>query len=239
MADLYDHVRLEQHPASTLATACKWRWDGYDTKHELRKHDGRHPRISHDQRPAHASSGIRLPTPPPQTMAAPDRVHAAQGLFPQVWQVMGSNHRRLSRRFTARRSYPRRVPLTSTYAVRGGFPRRCCPSCVRAYPKGSVARTGAKKPRTALLGAVTVNRPMATSPSSPEEAGRVCLMPRSSFWTRTATEQASHPARPERPHLGSGPLTAAFPVRWWTCGHPTLRTFPRSTACEHRSGPKG
>src|SRR5487761_275337 len=54
------------------------------------------------------------------------------GHFRRWWQVLGSNQRRLSRRFTARRSCLRPTEITSAYAVRGAVPGRCRPLCVRA-----------------------------------------------------------------------------------------------------------
>ena len=55
------------------------------------------------------------------------------GRFRRWWQVLGSNQRRLSRRFYRPLSYPRPTPLTSTYTARGSFPGRGRPPCVRRH----------------------------------------------------------------------------------------------------------
>ena len=75
------------------------------------------------------------------------------GRFRRMWLVVDSNHRRRSRRFTARRSYPRPMPLTSTYTVRGAVPRRRRPLCVRAHRAWSTDGDG--KPMDGAVGAVT------------------------------------------------------------------------------------
>ena len=55
------------------------------------------------------------------------------GRFRRWWQVLGSNQRRLSRRFyRPLSSRPSHMPLTSTYTLRGVISGCCRPSCVRA-----------------------------------------------------------------------------------------------------------
>jgi hypothetical protein len=53
------------------------------------------------------------------------------GRFRSVWQVMGSNHRRLSRRFYSPLAPPESPLLTCAYAVRGAFAGCRRPLCVR------------------------------------------------------------------------------------------------------------
>jgi hypothetical protein len=66
------------------------------------------------------------------------------GRLRRWWQVLGSNQPRLSGAdgFTARRSYPRPMPLTSAYAVRGGIPGQARPLYVRAYRAWSTDGAG-------------------------------------------------------------------------------------------------
>jgi len=96
----------------------------------------------------------------------PGRVSAASGPFTRVWQVLGSNQRRLSRRFTARPSKPTQTPLTSAYAVRGEGPGRRRPLCVREH-----RFPGAVQPRTEAVTATDggrengyADRPHSSSP---------------------------------------------------------------------------
>jgi len=62
----------------------------------------------------------------------------------QVWQVLGSNQRRLSRRFYSTLAPPEAPPLTSAYAVRGIIPGCRRPLCVRGrrVPGPPNPRTG-------------------------------------------------------------------------------------------------
>jgi hypothetical protein len=83
--------------------------------------------------------------------------------------VLGSNQRRLSRRFYSTLAPPESPPLTSTYAVRGAFAGRRRPLCVRGCRvPGSVRSTdgrgpahgrGRKRPRTGPAGAVMLTAP--------------------------------------------------------------------------------
>jgi hypothetical protein len=50
-----------------------------------------------------------------------------------VWQMLGSNQRRLSRRFYSPSLLSEAMPLTSTYAVRDSIPGRVRPLYVRAH----------------------------------------------------------------------------------------------------------
>jgi hypothetical protein len=103
------------------------------------------------------------------------------GRFRSVWQVMGSNHRRLSRRFYRPLLLPGPRPLTSTDNVRGAFsvppPSAICPWTPNFWAHASTdghgpahgrlrtsPRTGRKRPRTGLVGAV---RPTANPRFSP------------------------------------------------------------------------
>jgi hypothetical protein len=60
------------------------------------------------------------------------------GRFRRWWQVLGSNQRRLSRRFYSPLSPHESPPLTSAYAFRGAIPGRRRPLCVRwrQFPAG-------------------------------------------------------------------------------------------------------
>ena len=71
--------------------------DGYDARPAETRRASSHeyPTTSGRRLPTVASGCLRLP----ETATAPDRVRAVQGLFSLVWQVLGSNQRRLSRRF--------------------------------------------------------------------------------------------------------------------------------------------
>ena len=83
----------------------------------------------------------------------PSREFPASGPFPQVWQVMGSNHRRLSRRF-----YRTLAPTESRPADRRGRgSRRVCgpsPSAMRPCDPGQGGRGIHGRGRTAAAGAV-------------------------------------------------------------------------------------
>jgi hypothetical protein len=80
------------------------------------------------------------------------------------WQVMGSNHRRLSRRFTARSFCRETRPLTSTDNVRGAFsgplPSAICPWTPNFWAHASTDGHGPAhgrlrtNPRTGPVGAV-------------------------------------------------------------------------------------
>ena len=73
------------------------------------------------------------------------------GRFRRWWQVLGSNQRRLSRRFYRPLPLSERTPLTSAYAVRGGI--RADASAMAVHP-GLRGRTALGQVRTASVGAV-------------------------------------------------------------------------------------
>jgi hypothetical protein len=100
------------------------------------------------------------------------REFAASGRFCRWWQVLGSNQRRLSRRFYRPLSfYPSRTPLTSGYVPRGAVPGHRRPSCVRAPrdPGNSRGpRTGERAATDGGAGAATLTvRPPVPLPCSP------------------------------------------------------------------------
>jgi hypothetical protein len=62
------------------------------------------------------------------------------GRFRRWWQVLGSNQRRLSRRFyRPPSSFLSHMPLTCAYALRGAITGHCRPLCVRAPPDTGAA----------------------------------------------------------------------------------------------------
>ena len=76
------------------------------------------------------------------------------GRFRRWWQVLGSNQRRLSRRFYN----PSLLPEAHAADQRGRGPRRDSgppPSAMRPCAPGLVHGRGRKKPRTGAVGAVT------------------------------------------------------------------------------------
>ena len=77
--------------------------------------------------------------------------------FRRWWQVLGSNQRRLSRRFYRPLALPESPPLTSADVVRGPIAGRRCPLCVRAPGAGGRVTHG--RVRTASAGDCTFNPP--------------------------------------------------------------------------------
>ena len=76
-------------------------------------------------------SATRWPTTRPSKNPPPAQNSQLAGRFRSVWQVLGSNQRRLSRRFYSPSLLPNPMPLTSTYAVQGSIPGHARPLCVR------------------------------------------------------------------------------------------------------------
>jgi hypothetical protein len=83
------------------------------------------------------------------------------GRFRRWWQVLGSNQRRLSRRFYRPRAPPESPPLTSAYALRGSIAGRGRPLCVLGSwaPGARGPRTGAGKATGAAGGSGYADRP--------------------------------------------------------------------------------
>src|ERR1039457_1525461 len=76
------------------------------------------------------------------------------GRFRRWWQVMGSNQRRLSRRFYSPRAPPESPPADQRIRasrLRSGLP----PSAMRPWAPGLVHGRGPKNPRTGAVGAGT------------------------------------------------------------------------------------
>jgi hypothetical protein len=135
-----------------------------ELSHDLRKRGRFHPTNTHDQQPAPASGGTWLHMFEPERQQPRPRLRWS-GAVSRAWQAMGSNHRRLSRRFYSPNALPER-PLADQ---RGRAPR--CdfglpPSAMRpwAQDSGTVRVTdggetrhgrGRKNPRTGPVGAAT------------------------------------------------------------------------------------
>jgi len=102
------------------------------------------------------------------------------GRFRRVWQVLGSNQRRLSRRFyRPLSSCTSHMPLTSINVPRGQIPVRCRPSGVRATLARAAHGQGRARSRTPGQGAVTLTVRVFRFPRCPgvhpAERGRVLL----------------------------------------------------------------
>ena len=102
------------------------------------------------------------------------------GRFRRWWQVLGSNQRRLSRRFyRPLSSCPSHTPLTSINAPRGQIPVRSRPSGVRATLARAACGQGRARSRTPGQGAVTLTVRVFRVPRCPgvhpAERGRVLL----------------------------------------------------------------
>ncbi len=89
------------------------------------------------------------------TRTTPDQIVRGQGLFALVWQVLGSNQRRLSRRF-----YSPLLLLEAQAAdqhiCRSRHDRGPQPSAMRPWASGLVHGRGRKNPRTGAVGMVTL-----------------------------------------------------------------------------------
>jgi hypothetical protein len=89
------------------------------------------------------------------------------GRFRSVWQVMGSNHRRLSRRFYRPPSSSlSHMPLTYAYAFRDAVPGRRRPLCVRAPPRFGFAQPTDLGVARTSPGVIAVRTAFSTLPAT-------------------------------------------------------------------------
>jgi hypothetical protein len=154
---------------------------------------------------------------------------ARQAAFPQPagrfrwwWQVLGSNQRRLSRRFyRPLSSHSSNMPLTSTYTPRGGIPGRRRPSCVRA-PGDSGKPARATDRRSAATdggaGAVTLTVHPVPLPGGPVGGGQL-----RATWRRdpAGRQDASRRRTPAGPMASTADSSTPTPGR-----HPGDRRPP-------------
>jgi hypothetical protein len=110
----------------------------------------------------HTTSGRHLPSAAPGCTCSnrndnsPRPRSRSTGLFPCVWQVMGSNHRRLSRRFYRPLSF---TQVSSRSPAHMHFEARYRAACSRAsMPTGNSSgpRTGTRLATDGAAGAVTL-----------------------------------------------------------------------------------
>jgi hypothetical protein len=168
-----------------------------------------HPATAHDATRRHNEQTARRP-----------RSSQARRRFRGWWQVLGSNQRRLSRRFYSTLLLPRRTPLTSAKRA----PRRVCwlpPSAVRPWTPGSGVRvvhrpwrnrprTGADRPTDGADESGYADRPpgFLGSDLAFHDSGR-CMagVPtgRTGAWGRPPWMSLEAPGRRTRPGHGCSP----------------------------------
>jgi hypothetical protein len=190
-------------------------WFAVDSRSLPTTGSGQHRRVSETHR--RLDSELRSP-PAVWDLARPTGPRfAAWGRFHRSWQVLGSNQRRLSRRFhRPLSSHPRYTPLTSTYTPRGGIRARHRPPCVRA-PRESRAvasRRCPQAPHRTVAGPAA--RPAAagrTRLSAPRWTGHMSVPPTASAYNvgsaRTTAPSSMDEFRQEQRHRLDSPYVPA------------------------------
>jgi hypothetical protein len=145
-------------------SAPRWEHVASGRSSSFRRPDRRNPSHVYP-----ATSGIRSLLAAPDCMAwmvtttTPDQIARGRGLFSLVWQVLGSNQRRLSRRFYSQSILPE-VHAADQRIRRSRHDPGLRPSAMRPWASSFGPRTGAEKPTDGGGGSGYADRPPGFSP---------------------------------------------------------------------------